>query len=255
MKLNVKPAINAVRKFVSGHSSDILTAVGITGMVSATILAVKATPKAVKKIEAAKAENDIPEEQKAPAKLAVKAAWREYIPAAATTIASAGCLICARKIDKRGKAALATLCTMSESALQDYKDTAKEIVGEEAAKKIEETAEMKNAVKEPDKCAIYTGHGDTLFYDAVLGRYFYSSEDAIRSAVNEVNRVMTYECTASLNDLYSEMDLPTVDIGDELGWSIDDGLINVRTYSLMPDDREPYAMAFLKPPKFKYTFR
>ena len=55
-KPNLKKIVRNVRIGIGEHSPKILMGVGIAGMVTTTIVAVKATPKALKMIE--EAEND-----------------------------------------------------------------------------------------------------------------------------------------------------------------------------------------------------
>ena len=51
-KSNITNIIKGIKASISRHSPEILTGIGIAGMVTTTILAVKATPKAIKLIEA-----------------------------------------------------------------------------------------------------------------------------------------------------------------------------------------------------------
>lgn len=46
-KPNIKAAYNAVKKSTIKHSPEILTGIGIAGMVTTTVMAVRATPKAL----------------------------------------------------------------------------------------------------------------------------------------------------------------------------------------------------------------
>lgn len=50
-KPNVSKVYNDLKKATIKHSPEILTGIGIAGMVSTTVLAVKATPKALLLIE------------------------------------------------------------------------------------------------------------------------------------------------------------------------------------------------------------
>ena len=74
---------------------------------------------------------------------------------------------------------------------------------------------------------IITDKGNTLCFDSLSGRYFKSDIDKIKRAVNNLNRELTYDMYVSLNDFYDELDLDHTKIGDELGWNLDDGLIDV----------------------------
>ena len=79
-----------VRMSMSKHSPEILTGIGIAGMVTTTVLAVRATPKALKIIEEKKREEDV--DKLKPVEI-VKSTWKCYIPAAITGATSLACLI------------------------------------------------------------------------------------------------------------------------------------------------------------------
>ena len=75
---------------------------------------------------------------------------------------------------------------------------------------------------------VITGRGNTLCHDAVFGSYFRSSREVIERAVNSINRqIVSGEMYASLNDFYDEIGLEHVDVGDLLGWNLDDGEIAI----------------------------
>ena len=50
-KSNVTQLLKTAKKTLSKHSPEILTGIGIAGMITTTALAVKATPKALELIE------------------------------------------------------------------------------------------------------------------------------------------------------------------------------------------------------------
>lgn len=51
MNNKVHNVIKATKGFVSKHSPEILTGLGVASMITSTVFAVKATPKAIKLIE------------------------------------------------------------------------------------------------------------------------------------------------------------------------------------------------------------
>ena len=78
-KPNITSLFNDVKMAVSKHSLEILTGLGIAGMITTTILAVKATPKAIKLIEDRKDELDINSTEKLPPVEVVKTTWKCFI--------------------------------------------------------------------------------------------------------------------------------------------------------------------------------
>ena len=61
-KPNFAKAVKNIRFGIAKHSPEILTGIGIAGMITTTILAVKATPKAIKLLEEEAVEKNIPKE-------------------------------------------------------------------------------------------------------------------------------------------------------------------------------------------------
>ena len=99
--------------------------------------------------------------------------------------------------------------------------------------------------------------GNTLCYDVVSGRYFESSIDTIKRAVNNVNYNLTHGVMEyiSLNEFYDEIGLPHTSIGDELGWNIGfDGQLDVELYTKFSDDERPcVALDYRVAPHYDYA--
>ena len=78
--------------------------------------------------------------------------------------------------------------------------------------------------------------------------------DQIKKAINELNRKMLNEMYVSLNDFYSELDLKLSNNGYELGWKLDDGLIEVDFSSQISDDGRPcLVIDYLVAPRYDYS--
>ena len=103
-KPNLSNLVDESKLFITRRSPEILTGIGIAGMITTTVLAVKATPKAL--ILIGQAENEKERDLK-PIET-VKVAWKPYIPAIVTGTMSTICLIGASSVNLRRNAALAT---------------------------------------------------------------------------------------------------------------------------------------------------
>lgn len=236
-KFNVGKAFKDLKGAVARHSPEILTGIGIAGMVTTTVLAVKATPKALQLLEDAKYEKDdnltVPE--------TVQACWKCYIPATITGVVSIGCLIGASSVSLKRNAALAAAYKFSETALTEYKSKVIETIGEKKEKTIREKIDKDHVDQNPvgKNEVIITGKGTTRCLDYHSGRYFESDIDAIKRAVNELNRQMLVNEYVSLNDFYDELQLSHTELGDELGWRMDGKLIDIDFSSQICDDGQP----------------
>lgn len=240
---------------LSKHSPAILTGVGIAGMITATVLAVKATPKALQLIEDAK---DELQTDKLTVGETIKATWKCYVPAAVTCVASGGCLIFANSVNTRRNAALATAYQLSQTALSEYREKVVETIGEKKEQgireKISEDRIKNNPVKENN--IVITQKGNTLFMDPLSGQYFRSDIEQIRKIINEVNAGMMRDAFGyiSLNEFYDDLGLEHASIGDELGWNVASGLIDVGFHAKLTEDDEPcIVLDYVNPPIYGYN--
>lgn len=252
-KFNLASIARNAQSTLTKHGPEILIGFGIVGMAATTVLAVKATPKALRLIEEAKQRKP---DKKLTKMETVKACWKCYIPAAVSGITSTACLVGASTVNVRRNAALATAYTLSETALKEYQEKVIETVGEETEKEVREKVVKERLKKDPVSSheEIVTERGDELCYDYYFGRYFKSNPDTIEKAINAINRNIVVNMYASLNDFYDEIGLSQTKIGDHMGWNIDDGEIGIELSSHITEDgRLSYVIEYSKPPKYNYS--
>ena len=252
-KQNAARVVHAIKDTFEKRTPEILTGIGIAGMITTTVLAVKATPKAILFLNDRK---DELEAESLPITEVVKTTWKCYIPAAVTCGASVACLIGANSVNLKRNAALATVYKLSEAALSEYRDAVVETIGEKKERSIRDKVAEKRVKKNPvtKSDVIVTGNGMTLCFDAISGRYFQSSMQKIESAKNKINERMLCENYVSLNDLYEELGMECTKIGDDLGWNIfGDGLLDISFSSQLADDGTPcLVMDYSVAPRYNY---
>lgn len=251
-KQSVSNFFKNAQSLASKHSPEILTGIGIAGMLSTTVLAVKATPKALMCIEDAQYEK----EESLTATEKVKACWKCYIPAAVTCTSSIACLVGASSVNARRNAALATAYKFSEAALAEYKDKVIETIGEKKERTVRDKVSEKHVKENPvSKNEVFvTQKGDTLCYDHHSGRYFKSDIDKIKKAEIVLNKRMLTDMYVSLNEFYDELGLQHTDMGNDLGWNIDHGIIDISFSSQIADDDTPcIVIDHNNPPRYGYS--
>ena len=203
--MDIKKIRNSIVDTVSDKSPEILIGFGLAGMLTSTILAVKATPKALDILE--QEDRELSKVDK------VKLTWKCYAPAAIGYCASAACIIGANSVNAKRNAVLAGAYKLSESALLEYRDKVKEVIGEEREREIKDSIAQDRVDKTPEKTqeVLVAGNGDTLCYDMHSGRYFKSNMEEIKGIANKVNYKLMQDNFLSVNDFYEELGLePTV---------------------------------------------
>lgn len=257
-KSNITTLFKNVKMAVSKHSPEILTGMGIAGMITTTILAVKATPKALDLIaEAEEKRFNDGHDGRLTRIETVKVAWKPYIPAAITGVTSAACLICASSVNAKRNAALATAYNITSSALSEFKEATMETVGEKKEQLIRNKVAEERIKKDPvnPSTIVVSGNGNTRCFDTITKQRFISDIESIKRIVNELNRRMINgEDYISLNEFYYELGLDGVNIGDELGWNVTRGLIDIDFSAQLDTDGIPcIVIDYLVMPKRGYN--
>lgn len=251
-KVNIKALVETGKTVLKKRAPEVLTGVGIAGMITTTIFAVKATPKAMMLIEERKLDLDV---EKLGAVETVKTVWPCYIPAAVTGVVSISCLVGASSVNMRRNAALATAYALSESTLKDYQDKVVETIGEKKITEVRDAIAKDKIDKNPvtGSEVLVTEKGDTLCYEPLSGRYFKSDIERIKRALNELNMMLIKNGYISLNDFYCEIGLGETKLGEELGWRIENDMIDIHFSTHLASNGEPCLVVdFLKPPVYDY---
>ena len=198
------------KKFVKRNASTILTVTGGVGVVATTVMAVKATPKAVTLLEKAKEEKG--EELTTFEK--VQVAWKPYIPAALIGAGTITCIFGANVLNKRQQASLASAYAFLDSSYREYKKKVEELYGEEGVAHIREEIAKDNyePMKNPDD-------NKELFYDEFSKTYFEATKEEVLQAEYDINRMIATESGAALYEFYECLNLPYEPYAKELGWS------------------------------------
>lgn len=217
--------VNIAKHTLATNSPAILSGTAIVGLGTTVYFAIKATPTAERLLKEREEELD--------GKLAglgiVKTVWKCYIPTIVIGSLTTACIVSANTINTKRNTALAGAYSMAESKMKDYQNKVVETIGENKAQKIENEVKQDRVskVQDTDDNIIVTGKGEILCFDMLSGRYFKSCVEEIRKSVNDLNASLMQEMTLPLNNFYSELGLPEIRIGDDLGWDIADGMLDL----------------------------
>ena len=180
-KVQIYRFVNKVGRSLNHNSPKILTALGISGGITAAVMAVKATPNYIYETERIP---DIQPKEKA------KIFAINYGPSICMGAISVTSILGAQHINSKRIAGLATAYKISETALREYQDKVIEKVGEKKAKQIKDSIIEDRLRKGPADADIDNepkDSGDYLCYDYYTGKYFYSTQAKLDAAGAEIN--------------------------------------------------------------------
>lgn len=197
--------------FVKRNSSTILTCLGAAGVIATTITAVKATPKAVARLEQAKLEKG-----DTLTKLEiVQVTAPAYVPSILIGTATITCIFGANVLGKRQQASIMSAYALLDSSYKDYRKKVEDLYGEEVDTHIKKEV-AKDKYKDGD---VTVSKDKELFYDLFSERYFESTIEEVQRAEYRVNRNLVMRDYAYLNEFYEELGIEPLDSGYRYGWS------------------------------------
>lgn len=213
-------ALKELGKHITKNAPSILTAVGIGLGLASTVLAVKATPKAVQLLEEKKDELGT---DKLTVLETVKTAAVQYIPSVLAAAGGIYCVASANAKHNKRNAVLMAAYTVAERDLREYKHKVIETLGEKKERDIRGKIakdKMDETPVEPEKICTPDG-GKTLCFDKWSGRYFMSDMETLRKCENELNACVIRDQFVALNELYYMLGLDEVKLGNDFGWNYD----------------------------------
>ena len=203
--------------WIKKASPTILTILGAAGTVATTVVAVKATPDALARKDAAQWEKG--SENLTLLEIA-KAEAPAYIPAAAIGVGTIGCIFGANLLNQRQQASLASAYALLEQTYHKYKDEVKSLFGEAGDHMVERAvAQNKQNIEDnrPPWDEVQT------FYFEPYGKFFERTMEQVFQAEYHINRSLMLKQGVTVNEFLEFLELDPVDGGDHFGWNLWDG--------------------------------
>lgn len=227
------------------HTSTILTIIGAAGVVATAVVAVRSTPKALYLLEEVRQEKG----EELTKLETVKVAGPVYIPAALIGASTIACIFGANKLNKRTQASLISAYALLDNAHKEYTRKVREL-SEEV-----DTQVKQEIAKDHYDEDVKVHDGEQTFFDFYSLRYFDSTMEKVRRAEEEVDRLLKERKYVFLNEFYDMLDIPRIDDGVGLTWSIYDGYSKVdfgHEIAVLDDGMECCIISFGNEPAIGY---
>lgn len=223
-------------KTLKSNSPEILTALGVSGVVTTSYLTAKATFEAAEVLRG----TDVPADRKERIKTQVKHVWRLYVPAAASGVVTIGCVIGASRANGRRTTAAVTAYSLTERAFSEYREKVVEQIGKGKEQKIRNEIAQDRITKKPpgSKEVIIAGSGHVLCCELFTHRYFKSDMEALRKAQNDINAKIVNDIYVALDEFYDLIGIPHTSVSDKIGWN-SDKLMELQFSTVLSEGGEP----------------
>lgn len=229
--MSLSDIFTSVAKTFKSNAPEILTAVGVTGVVTTSYLTAKAAVKAAKLLDQEMA-NVVNGAQLRPplwtvdkkerVKHDVKVTWKCYIPPVVSGAVTIACIIGSQKSSSRRTAVAVTAYSLTEKAFSEYREKVVEQLGDTKEQKIRDEIAQEHVTNNPPRDIIIVGEGNVLCREEHTGRYFRSDIETLRRAENDVNSMALNGLSkVSLDDLYDLIGLPHTSKSDLEGWDFE----------------------------------
>jgi len=238
------------------NSSTILTGLGVAGSIGSLILGVKATPRALRKLEGAynlKNVTGVSDDVPLTKVEVIKTVWVDYMPAVGLQVVTIASVIGAQSINMRKQAAIISAFSISEAALREYQERMA-VEAPTKDRKVRDDIAQARVDGDPvtQKEVLMIGNGDQLFYEAHTGRYFMSTMQKVQKAVNDLNFRVLNQNYASQNEFYGMLGLGPVAQGEEFGWTPEHTLEVDFSTTMSDDERAAISIDYYRKPVSNY---
>lgn len=215
--------ISKAAKTLKINSPEILTALGVSGVVTTAYLTAKASFKAEQMINADEAKGGVSSDRNQRIKERTKLVWKLYIPAGISGATTIACIIMASKSNSRRTTAAVTAYSLTERAFSEYRDKVVEQIGAGKEQKLrDDIVQERVARSHPEsKEVIIVGTGHVLCCELYTNRYFRSDMETLRRAQNDINQKRLKELYVNLDEFYDLVGLPHTSNSDLVGWNFE----------------------------------
>lgn len=238
--MNIKKLNPIVKKglnFVISNRAEMLAGASLVGLAATIYFSGKAALEINRCLEDTMLTKETLKDPETAKKVLTAAA-----PAALSAGFTAACIVGSQVIAHNQYGALMAAYMLGQDKLKMFESKAVKLMGEDQTGELKAAVAQQRVLMRPITSSsgyiIDTGNGNTLCLDAMSGRYFKSSVEALRRAENDVNSQVNDDWSATLNEFYQYLGLEPIKLGDDLGWNTEN-LLHLMFDSALTSSGEP----------------
>lgn len=204
--------MSKIQYLLKKHSTLVMTVMASAGVVATTVLAVKATPKAMKMLNRA----EVRKGEKLTVYEKIKFGWTPYVYCGISCIGTIACIASIEYLNHRKQISLVSAYTILQNSFEQYRGNIKTLYGEDADSLARQEIVKARYNMIGDKNA--PENEELLFFDYQGMRFFTSTFDNVMRAEHQLLESLHAKGYACLNEYYDYLGIPPLDYGYQLGW-------------------------------------
>jgi hypothetical protein len=240
--MKISHILSNTNKQLKSNGPEILTAMGLSGMLTTAFLAARAGRQHEKRMAGEAPDVSMRDE--------AKMVWKFYIPVVVSGTATVACVVGGQRGVARRTTAAVAAYSITEKAFGEYREKVIEQIGANKEQKIrDEIAQDRVTNNPPNAEVIILGGGHVLCCELYTGRYVRSDMETLKKIENQINHLINHQIYVTLNDFYDLVGLRPTDSSDSLGWD-SDKLLDLQFSTVLSPDQEPclaFAYNYVKP--------
>lgn len=213
--MSFKNLIDQLVTTSKANAPALLTAAGITGVLTTAIVSHRVGYKVANEISW----TEIREKRPLTAKEKVELYWKSYIPPVVLAGVTVGCVFSATSVSLRRNALLMSALSLSEKTYREYRDEVVQTLGKAKDQKVSDAIATEKVKRAEGSEVVFVGDDKVLVFDTLSSRFFQSTRAEIERAEIEINRQILGDMYASQNEWYDKLGLDPVGTGDDIGWN------------------------------------
>lgn len=246
--MNINGLLKQGGQMLKANAPEILTAIGVTGVVTTAYLAARGAIKAEHKTESDAPYKTLDRQGKVERIKKVAPCYAPAVAAGAVTVAA---VVCSHKVSTQRIAVATTAASLATQQLTEYRAKVVEQLGKKKDEAVRASV-AQDKVDKSDKQSVtpmLVGTGMGLAFEEHTGRPFQCDMETLRKAENKINQMRLSQRYVTLDDLYYLLGLqPTTNSGN-WGWDQEGGMLELLFSGVLVDDKPCMAFAYnyLKP--------
>lgn len=210
--MNLSGIAKQVGEKIVSNSPVLLTAIGVSGVVTTALLTARASFRAVETLGMYDDRIDMtPREM-------TELVWTEFIPPVAAGAVTVAAIIAANRVGSRRTAAVVAAYEIVERTHREYEDKVREHMGEAKERKVREELAQDRIDQVVGNREILIVGDKSLFLDDYSGRTFEATYQEVLAAQNWINYELNNQSLPTLSDFYDRIGLPHLGHSDRIGW-------------------------------------